>query len=64
MPDYPLTRAAFICPVCNHAKDSGLIVCWTCYRALDARNRPLRPAIVAILDHAEADALRDELARA
>ena len=36
--DYPHTREWHVCPICNREKDSGLLVCWTCYRAHNLRN--------------------------
>jgi hypothetical protein len=37
--DYPLTRHAALCPLCDKPKGEGLmLVCWPCYRAHDMRN--------------------------
>lgn len=36
--DYPAVRSALICPCCNHEKESGLIVCWACYRTHGGRH--------------------------
>lgn len=30
--DHPRVRASLTCPVCEQAKDYGLVVCWPCYR--------------------------------
>jgi hypothetical protein len=36
--DYPNVRLSAICPLCGQEKESGLIVCWPCYRKNDLRN--------------------------
>ena len=53
MLDHRHVREARTCPICNREKESGLLLCWPCYHAIDARGG-LRPAIVAIIDNAEA----------
>ena len=35
--DYSSVRAHEICPLCQGAKENGLLVCWPCYRAHDLR---------------------------
>ena len=35
--DYPLVRSSNICPLCGEHKETGLIVCWSCYHARDMR---------------------------
>jgi len=56
VPDHPKTRAALRCPVCHNDKDPGLLVCWTCYRALNLRNGcpPFVARILADTERAEA----------
>ena len=36
--DYPRVRAQAVCPLCQSVKESGLLVCWPCYRAHDLRH--------------------------
>lgn len=43
--EYARVRASHVCPTCHQAKSEGLLLCWTCYRAFDARNG--LPAFVA-----------------
>lgn len=31
-PDFPVCRQAARCALCLRAKDTGLVVCWDCYR--------------------------------
>lgn len=51
-PDHPHTREHGRCPICHNFKTRGLLVCWTCYRALGLRDEC--PAFVAaILDDTE-----------
>lgn len=38
MEDYPLVRGSLRCPSCRGYKDSGLVLCWSCYGRLNARN--------------------------
>lgn len=40
MCDYPKVRAHHICPVCNGAKDAGLVACWPCWRTSVKRGDP------------------------
>jgi len=35
--DYPHVRSSSICPLCGEYKETGLVVCWSCYRARDMR---------------------------
>lgn len=37
-PDYPHIRASRACPLCWEPKNTGLIVCWPCYRIFDAKH--------------------------
>ncbi len=30
--DHPRVRASLTCPLCDSAKDQGLVACWPCYR--------------------------------
>jgi hypothetical protein len=61
--DHPFLRESPTCPTCNNRKDRGLLVCWTCYRALDLRNQ-LRPAIASILHEAEREAAGQHISAA
>jgi hypothetical protein len=31
--DNPRVRASLVCPLCNGAKDAGLVACWPCFRS-------------------------------
>lgn len=35
--DYPNIRASSLCPLCCKNKDTGLVTCWSCYRACGLR---------------------------
>ena len=35
--DYPHVRSSGVCPLCGGHKETGLVVCWSCYRAYDLR---------------------------
>jgi len=35
--DYPHVRLSSLCPLCEQHKDTGSLVCWSCYRADDLR---------------------------
>ncbi len=35
--DHPLVRASATCPICEGPKDSGLVICWPCYRKTNMR---------------------------
>jgi hypothetical protein len=49
--DHPRVRASLICPVCEQAKDYGLVVCWPCYRKHGLRYG--NPVVDDILDRIE-----------
>ena len=51
-PDHPHTREHGRCPTCHNFKQRGLLVCWTCYRALGLRDA-CPPFVAAILDDTE-----------
>lgn len=50
--DHPLIRASTICPLCIGSKDTGLLVCWPCYRSENLRNG--NAAADAKIDYEEA----------
>jgi hypothetical protein len=35
--DYPQVRAQRVCPLCQGAKETGLVACWPCYRTYELR---------------------------
>ncbi len=37
-PDFPRVRASHVCPICAVHKDTGLLVCWPCYRLFELRH--------------------------
>ena len=37
-PDNENVRASNQCPLCEGEKETGLVVCWPCYRRYDLRN--------------------------
>ncbi len=38
MIDHPYIRAQTVCSLCKGKKDTGLVICWPCYRRHDMRN--------------------------
>lgn len=53
-PDNPHVRADSTCPLCLHAKDQGLVLCWPCHheqkRLFDACYGQLAEALIARRD--------------
>jgi hypothetical protein len=35
--DYPHVRSSNVCPLCRGYKETGLVACWSCYRAHSLR---------------------------
>jgi hypothetical protein len=50
--DYPNIRQSARCPLCERAKDQGLLVCWPCYRVHDMRNGA-DPLLLKVLNKTE-----------
>ena len=50
--DYPRVRSSSVCPLCSGRKETGLVACWSCYRAYGLRygNREAE----ALIEQAEA----------
>jgi hypothetical protein len=64
--DNPRVRASLVCPLCNGAKDRGLVACWPCFRTSGLKEGAAEPerkiaAREAQLAHVEA--VRKQLAR-
>ena len=50
--DYPYVRSSNECPLCPEYKETGLVVCWSCYRSYSLRYG--NPEAELLLDEAEA----------
>lgn len=50
--DYPRVRASKVCPLCELDKETGIIVCWPCYRLWNLRHG-MSPEIQALLESVE-----------
>jgi hypothetical protein len=48
MVDHPKLRSSTICQLCGEVKETGLLVCWPCFRVHDLRNG--NPGVERALD--------------
>jgi hypothetical protein len=50
--DYPKVRAQTVCPLCQGAKETGLLVCWLCYHKHELRyGNPKAETVIAHSEH-------------
>ncbi len=50
--DHPKIRESEVCPTCQGKKETGLVVCWSCYRKYGLRNGNIE--IEQVIDKVEA----------